>query len=42
VRSELIRIIRRNLGGYSARDLALFARMLTDANRLEPDEQVID
>lgn len=39
VRSELIRILRRNLAGYSAKELSLFARMLTDVSRIEPDEE---
>lgn len=39
VRSELVRILRRNLGGYSVEQLQLFARMLKDACRLDPEEE---
>jgi DNA-binding MarR family transcriptional regulator len=39
VRSEMIRILRRNLAGYSVAELKLFARMLTSVARLEPDEE---
>lgn len=41
-RTELARILRRNLAGYTADELRLFARMLSDVARLEPDEQVTD
>lgn len=37
-RKELVRILRRNLGGYTPDELRLFARMLADVARLEPDE----
>lgn len=37
-RSELVRILRRNLAGYSADELRLFVKMLADAARVEPDE----
>jgi DNA-binding MarR family transcriptional regulator len=38
VRDEMARIVRRNLAGYSAEDVMLFARMLRDVRQLEPDE----
>lgn len=37
-RSELARILGRNLRGYSTKELQLFARMLADVARLEPEE----
>lgn len=38
VRSEMARIIRRNLAGYSAEDVRLLIRMLRDVRRLEAEE----
>ena len=38
VRSEMARIVRRNLAGYSAEEMRLFIRMLRDVRRLEADE----
>jgi len=38
VRSEMARIIRRNLAGFSPDDVRLFIRMLADARHLEGDE----
>ena len=34
----MARIVRRNLAGYSAEDVLLFARMLRDVRQLEHDE----
>ena len=38
VRDEMARLVRRNLAGYSAEEVLLFARMLRDVRQLEEDE----